>query len=293
METQKLLNFDNACSYDHKSGKKHCMSDEIIQKIKAKSNNIEFNNNLDKLLESKGCTVDELGFLLNKRTIGIVGEKEIINEVQANFKPVGPIDYGLFSNFVIDNAIINHLARIDPTFLGVDVNLMDFPEYMGSLTNLKPTPEGITCDGEQSYKHFGCVLNTLESTGNLRKVGHWVAVYGDFRNPKHATIEYFNSSGNNPPKKVDKWLQAFAEKCAEVRGVPCTYLVASNISHQKTETECGIYAMYYIVARFIGVGYKKFRESVIPDEYVNRFRAKMFNDQKKVDISLLEKNKLI
>lgn len=294
METQKILNLTNACSYSHTPGGKKCMSDAIIQKIKAKSNNIEFNNNLDKLLASKGCTIDELGFLLDKRTIGIIGEKAIIDEIQTNFKPIGPVNNELFNNYVIDNAIVNQVARLDPTFLGVDVNLMDFPDYMGSLTKLKPTPGGITCgsdDGE--YKHFGCVLNTLLSSGNLKKVGHWVAMYGDFRNDRLNTIEYFNSSGNNPPKRVEEWMNAFAEECSRVRGVRCISLVASNIRHQKSETECGIYAMYYIVARFIGVGYKKFREAVIPDEYVNRFRSKMFNDQKKVNISLLEKHRLM
>lgn len=291
MEDQKILNLTNACHYSHEPGGSKCMSDAIIAKIKSKSNNLEFNSNLDKLLADKGATIDELGFLLDKRTIGLVGEKEVIREIQENFKPVGPIDNGLFSNFVIDNAIVHHLSSLDEAFLGLDVNLMDFPEYKGSLTKLKPSPGGVTFDKE--HKHFGCVLNTLMTTGNLKKVGHWVAIYGDFRNPKLATIEYFNSSGNNPPKKVFEWMEQFAQDCTDKRGTKCIAVVASNIRHQKSDTECGIYAMYYLVARFIGISYKKFREDVIPDEHVNKFRAKMFNDQKKVDNRILENYRLL
>lgn len=292
MSELEKINLSNACHYSHKSGSTKCMSDAFIQKYKAKSNNIEFNKNLDKLLTSKGTTIEELGFLLDKRTIGIVGKEEVIKELQDSYKPVGPIDTTLFSNFVIDNAIGNHLSTLDNTFLALDVNLMDFTDYNGSLTQIKPSKVGVEYRG-QEYKHFGCVMNTLVMKGDLRKVGHWVAVYGDFRNPKLATLEYFNSSGNNPPTTLKNWMAEFAQKSTEVRGIPCKDLVASNIVHQKSETECGIYAMYYVVSRFVGIDYKKFREARIPDEYVTKFRAKMFNDQKKVDTSLLEKYRLI
>jgi hypothetical protein len=292
MEEQKKINLSNACHYSHKSGSRKCMSDSFIEKYKAKSNNIEFNNNLDKLLASKGATIEELGFLLDKRTIGIVGKQEIMKELQDNFKPVGPVNNELFSNFVIDNAISNHLSTLDDTFLGLDVNLMDFPDYKGSLMDLIPTKTGIEYKGRE-YTHFGCVLNTLVMKGDIRKVGHWVALYGDFRNDKLATLEYFNSSGNNPPKSLKNWMSEFAEKSTQVRGIPCKDLVASNVVHQKSETECGIYAMYYIVSRFIGIDYKKFREARIPDDHVNKFRSKMFNDQKKVNSSLLEEYRLL
>lgn len=292
MSELKKINLTNVCHYSHSPGGKKCMSDGFIQRYKAKSNNIEFNKNLDKLLESKGATIDELGFLLNKRTIGIVGKEEVIKELQSSFKPVGPINNDLFSNFVIDNAIVNHLATLDDTFLALDVNLMDFPDYGGSLAKLKPSKAGVEFDGRE-YEHFGCVLNTLVMKGDIKKVGHWVAVYGDFRNPKLATLEYFNSSGNNPPKVLKNWMADFARKSTEFRGVVCKDLVASNVVHQKSETECGIYAMYYVVSRFIGIDYKKFREARIPDDHVNKFRAKMFNDQKKVDTSLLESYRLI
>lgn len=286
------LNLTNACHYMHKNGGKKCMSDAIIEKIKTKSNNIEFNNNLDKLLASKGTTIAELGFLLDKRTIGIVGKEAIIEEIQTNFKPVGPIGTQYFSNYVLDNAVVTHLATLDDTFLGLDVNLMDFPEYKGSLTDLRPHVDGVEYKG-RVYKHFGCILNTLLSTGNLKKVGHWVAMYGDFRNGNLNTIEYFNSSGNNPPKNVFAWMKDFAAQMSQIRGIPCTATAASNIQHQKSETECGAYSLYYITARFIGITYKKFREKPIPDEFVNKFRSKMFNDQEKIDTKLLEDYRLI
>lgn len=292
MSELEKINLSNACHYSNLTGSTKCMSDSFIQKYKAKSNNIEFNKNLDKLLASKGTTIDEIGFLLDKRTIGIVGKEEVLKEIQDNFKPIGPVDTTLFSNFVIDNALGNHLAVLDDTFLALDVNLMDFIDYGGSLSKIEPSKLGVKYNGKE-YKHFGCVMNTLVMKGDLRKVGHWVAVYGDFRNPKLATLEYFNSSGQNPPNALKDWMADFAKRSTEVRGILCKDLVASNIVHQKSQTECGIYALYYVVSRFVGIDYKKFREARIPDDYVTRFRSKMFNDQKKVDVSLLEKYRLI
>lgn len=291
-EIENVLNLKNACHWNAKDGRKKCMSDEIITKLKAGANNIQFNDNLDKLLMDKGGTIDELGFLLSKRTISLLGKNTILEEVQTRFKPVGPIDNELFNNFVIDNAEVIHLHSLDKSFLGVDVNLMDFDDYQGSLTQLRPSKNGVTFDGNE-YKHFGCVLNTLLRSGNLKKVGHWVAMYGDFRNNKLHTIEYFNSSGNSAPKNVLKWMEQFAQEREKISGIKCIALNASTVQHQKSDTECGIYALYYILSRFVGIPYKKFREGRIPDDHVTKFRSKMFNDQKKVDVSLLEEHNLL
>jgi hypothetical protein len=286
------INLYNACSFKNKDSKT-CMSEATLQKLQAQEHNLNLNGKtLAKIIEEKGKTLDELGLLLDKRTIEILGDKVILNELLHNFKPVGPTDYSLFNNFHEDSAI-RQLAKYDEEFIGLDVNLMDFQDYGGSLIKLQPVPEGIRF-GNKIGRMFGCVMNTLEHKGDLTKVGHWVALFGNFCSKKLNTIEYFNSSGRHAPKQLFAWMEQFAAKCQEVRGIPCIAVNVSNIQHQKSDTECGAYALYYITARLLGITYKKFRESPISDERVNKFRANMFNDQKAVEnIGFLEKYNLL
>lgn len=281
------INFSNACNYGHDNSRSTCMSDSTAQKILALKNNIKLDKPIETILQEKGKTIDELGLLLDKRVISVIGVQVVMKELNENFKPVGPTDWSLFNNFVEDN-VMRHLSRWDNTFLGLDVNLMDFETYGGSLTKLKFSDDGINYNGK-SYKTFGCVLNTMKMSGDLSRVGHWVALFGDFRNPQAKTIEYFNSSGRSAPPELWSWMQKVSSKLAN-----CTPLNVSNIQHQKSETECGIYSVYFITARVCGICYKKFRETTISDERVNKFRKNMFNDQNAIeDKSLLEQTRLI
>ena len=278
------INFSNACNYGHDGQRGTCMSDGTAQRLLALGHNIQFNKvTIDVILNEKGKTIDELGLLLDERVISQLGAATVLKEINENFKPVGPVDWALFSNFVEDN-VMRHLSRWDNTFLGLDVNLMDFQDYGGSLTKLNFTDNGIMYNGK-IYKTFGCVLNTMKMSGDLSKVGHWVALFCDFRNPNARTIEYFNSSGRSAPPELWSWMQTVPN---------CTPLNVSNIQHQKSETECGIYSIFFITARVCGICYKKFRETTISDERVNKFRKNMFNDQKALkNISLLEAHRLV
>lgn len=275
------INLTNACSYKHKGDGSTCMSQATLEKLKANEKHLNLKKPLDAILAEKGKTLDELGLLLDPRIITVLGKDTVVQELHENYKPIGPTDWSLFNNFVEDN-VMRHLGKYDPTFLGLDVNLMDFQDYKGSLTRLKiiESSDGgaaILYGGKQ-YKSFGCVMNTLKMAGDLTRVGHWVALFGDFRQKHHCTIEYFNSSGRAAPAELFAWMKEFAATCP----CKCEPLNVSNIQHQHSDTECGIYAIYFITARIVGYSYKCFRnpQTTVTDAHVNKFRANMFNDHK-------------
>lgn len=275
------INLYNVCSYGKDKDTGRCMSDRTYEMLKAQEHNLNLNGDtLDALLSDKGATLDELGLLLDTRTIKVLGPNHVLQELQTNYKPVGPVNNQLFNNFHENNVLL-HLSKYDPTFLGLDVNLMDFQNYGGSLTKITPDVGGVTFSGKV-YQTFGCVMNTMMASGDLSRVGHWVALFGDFRGKKLNTVEYFNSSGRNAPKELFQWMEQFAEESARVRGIPCLALNVSNIQHQHSSTECGAYAVYYITARILGISYKKFREKPISDDKMTKFRSNMFADQTKV-----------
>jgi hypothetical protein len=287
----KELHFETACSYSGPKGKKTCMSDETAELIKLGADSVKSikSSEVDKTL-SNGKNLDELNLLLNKDIIGLLGEDKVKEELK-NFKPVGPANTTeLFNNFV-ENNVKNHLQGFDSSFKPVSVQLMDFPEEGYTFNDelrdfVKNNIEKIKSG---TVKTFGCVLNTLRSKGDLSAVGHWVSLFGDFRS-KPYTIEFFNSSGNKAPKRVFNWMEKTASKIEEATGVKTIAVNVSNIVHQKSNTECGAYSLYYITARLAGYPYKKFREKPIRDEVMIRFRKAALNPEDKIkNLKFLQK----
>jgi Ulp1 protease family, C-terminal catalytic domain len=280
------LNLESACSYKHNPGDS-CISAATADKILA-SPITKLN---PKILKSLDGTVDELNILLDEKVIELLGEKTILAELK-NFKPIGPTDHSLFSNFH-ENTLLQHFAAFEPSFYPIDVQLMDFtePHYKFNRKLL----DFLSCNVDKiisgEIKTAGCILNTLRSDGSLSRVGHWVAMFMDFRtNP---TIEYFNSSGKSAPKEVFVWMEEFCVKFTEATGKSCTAVNVSNVVHQKSDTECGAYSIYYVSARMLGFPYKKFREKPIPDSVVNKFRSYAFNSLSKVkNIKFLDRHHL-
>lgn len=263
----KFINLKTACSYKHELGE-GCISKSTVEKILSSS---LIKPELLRVLRERKGEIDELNVLLDPSVIKVIGESKTEEEL-ANFKPVGPIGNQLFSNFHEDN-ILRHLGNYDPKFYGCEVQLMDFaePGYSFSRDLLDFFSRGDL----RNYDSMGCVLNTLRSTGNLTQVGHWVAMYYD---AKRKTLEYFNSSGKPAPQTVFAWM---GKKCEEL-GDGHKAINVSNVVHQKSDTECGSYSLYYITGRMLGHSYKKFRENSISDSEVNKFRSFIMNNVDKI-----------
>lgn len=269
---------ETSCSIQGMKNGKTCVSGDVAKIIQ------EIDPSFDP--ETMGQTTQELNTLLNnvdelkKR----LGEKEFLSQLD-NFKAIGPAnstDY--FNNFVIYRAY-SLLNQHDPTFYPVNVQLIDFYEsnqsYDTSLRDMVEDGSLINKIRTGQVKSVGVILNTLTSQNYTKKdiVGHWVAIFMDFRNrdPKLGsyTIEYFNSSGNPAPTNLFNWMKKLASKIQSETDVKTIALNVSNVVHQKGHTECGPYSVFYIYSRVCGTHYKKFREKEIPDKIMHRFRQRI------------------
>ncbi|MCA9330161.1 hypothetical protein KDA11_05920 [Candidatus Saccharibacteria bacterium] len=204
------------------------------------------------------------------------------------FAPTGPHKCcDLLSNFNIEDALRDLRTKYDWLYIH-PCNMINFEEYGGSLTTV-PAGEYL------KYKAMACVLNTDVDNGRGK---HWVCIFCDFRHPdKGYSFEFFNSSGNGPGTVRDKikrdgtkgdvygiimnFLDVLANDINRSTGVPCRAVIATDVRnpHQKSDTECGPYCLYYIHMRCRGVSYKKFRDERIPDEVVTDFRAFVFRPE--------------
>lgn len=231
--------------------------------------------------------------LANPQTVEVatsLGLKDVLlKEVKTRFKPIGPRNStALLSNLHIDAALDQWKAEFPEfrpcPFAMADFETADFEFRRVSLARLYA----------EGARAFACVLNTDVSRGPGK---HWVAVFVDMR-PDRAqldtpwTIEYFNSAGSPPAVAVVRWMERQRQDLLRVRsGTPAesqdgaavppraveTWAV-SSVLHQRSQTECGLYSLYYIRRRLEGAPLADFMNPAqpIPDVAMVMFRRHVF-----------------
>ena len=249
---------------------------------------------------SESCVVAHPGlraFVVDRR---LATEGELRVALEVDFKARGPRDsLALLSNFNIDGTL-RRWARVFPEFFPCPFAMMDFDhngDYLGEA-DLPAILDGRAAADlgpgfgrvSRPFTCFGCVVNTDTSHGTGK---HWVAVFVDCRPPPGEpwSVEYFNSTGRPPPRgPMPLWMertrarlseyraqlagaaqQAGAAQLSDVVSVPVT-----DIDHQESETECGLYALFYIRRRLEGTPYQFFTQQVVPDEAMTEFRQHVF-----------------
>jgi Ulp1 family protease len=120
------------------------------------------------------------------------------------------------------------------------------------------------------YKKLGMILN-LDS--HDQPGSHWVAVYIDVLG---GTVEYFDSVGEPPTRNIKRVLSFL---CRELTG-KCKLTQFKTVINSKKfqieNTECGIYSIYYIVSRILGIPSKDIISNVIRDVQMNKYRDVLY-----------------
>jgi hypothetical protein len=70
------------------------------------------------------------------------------------------------------------------------------------------------------------------------------------------------------------WLE---RTCARISTrYPTTTVAVTDIDHQESQTECGLYALYYIRCRLEGIPFSFFFEKLVRDYVMTAFRPHVF-----------------
>jgi hypothetical protein len=122
------------------------------------------------------------------------------------------------------------------------------------------------------YNKIGLVFNLDDHTQNG---SHWVALLID---NTLKTIEYYDSAGKYPNKNI----QNFINKLYNFFKKTIEYKIKYNTTqHQFKNTECGVYAIHFIIKRIIGVSFDIICTNKIPDEQMTIFRYYIFRPRVK------------
>lgn len=117
---------------------------------------------------------------------------------------------------------------------------------------------------------------------------HWVSLFVDLKpKDRHKPfVLYFDSVGNTAPKEIKKLINTIVGQCKK-NGIHIKKII-NNHGHQKANTECGMYSLFFNITMLTGESdliknnstkekITLFTKKNIPDKYVEFYRNKYFN----------------
>lgn len=124
---------------------------------------------------------------------------------------------------------------------------------------------------KKNKNKIGVIFNTHP---HFKSGEHWISM---FINIKKKFIIYFDSNGNEPPKEVNKFIDTVISQGKQL-GIDFNYY-ENEIEHQETESECGMYCLYFIIEMLKDKSPTYFLKNKINDKEVFELRKKYFNIQ--------------
>ncbi len=120
---------------------------------------------------------------------------------------------------------------------------------------------------------IGIIFNT---DPHYKGGSHWISL---FINIKKKFIYYFDSNGNKVPTQI-KDLMERIQKQGKNMNLNLMLMDNYNFQHQKSETECGMYSLYFIIQLLMDSKQPEyFNTHKIPDLEVFKLRKVFFNEE--------------
>lgn len=238
--------------------------------------NLLYKYNLDKSLSNCPIKKAAESCILNDKYVN----KKVIKQIKDYaFAPEAPPEWNknpnewLSSDDIIN--VMNQYEKAYPCFKFIGPTPIDFDKKIS---------------GEQCVWNELCNLSLSKLISNKKnKIGiifntdphnkpgqHWISL---FINIKKGLIYFFDSVGDKAPKEITILVERI-KKQGLLLNPPINFVYDENhpVSHQKGNTECGIYSLFFIVHMLedkITSYYLK--HHILKDNYMEKFRKIYFN----------------
>jgi len=221
---------------------------------------------------SEVCLLSKL--IIESKNSAVVSQAK--KDLVTKYKPKGPRGTKKWtSNIELDAVLADWKKEFDGLY-AYSFCTIDFARIGGSLAKA-PVRRLI----ERGFTHLACIVNTDTSTGPGQ---HWVCVFVDARAPADGdqpwTVEFFDSAGSPPQREIVRWMEETKKDVEALRATDdlVKTIAVTDVEHQKHNTECGLYALYYIRRRCEGHPHTVFVDGpVIRDAEMVEFRQHVFS----------------
>ncbi len=172
------------------------------------------------------------------------------------FKPIGE---RLLTTSTINN-VFNQIQKTKtfPNF-----------KYYGTLPSDFFTlyPSELETINNELLKKKGYVSIVFNLDKHNEKGSHWVVVFIDI---KKKQIEYFDSLGKPSISYIKRFILYVVDKHQ-------FNFIWNKVKHQKQNTECGVYCIFFIIHRLLGYSFEYFQLLNLNDNYIKKYRNILFS----------------
>jgi len=107
---------------------------------------------------------------------------------------------------------------------------------------------------------------------HYKEGSHWVALFINIRKKQ---IYYFDSYGEKIPRKILKFAKEVQKQGRHIKEEFVLHQVKKR--HQYSESECGMYSLYFIIQLLKDRPFSYFQNHKIPDSHMTKLRKIYFN----------------
>lgn len=122
---------------------------------------------------------------------------------------------------------------------------------------------------KKSKKKIGMIFNT---DPHNKPGEHWVALFLDL---ERNFLFYFDSVASRTPSPIMELIRRISSQLNHLNKQ--TNIIKNNVPHQKKNSECGIYCLYFITELLNGKEPEFFLSDRIKDDEIEKFRKYFFN----------------
>lgn len=275
--------------------KKSCYTPEVLIQIK---NAYNISHETDKIITENPREIwNELNQKLtncNKEDCWLeeIKDSKIKNDIDKYiFAPDYPKEWDKNPNEWLSNYDILHVLKQYqkkyPNFIFLGPSSINFDEKVAEYNYECVEKDLCTFSLEntiQSKKNkIGIIFNLSEHDEDG---SHWVSLFIDVPNK---IIFYFDSNGDSIPKEIEILKDRIIKQGKTLKPpIHFNYYDNYNKEHQKGNTECGMYSLFFIITMLTSsTEFKKkmsikdklllFKKKRIPDKYVEKYRKIYFN----------------
>ncbi len=262
------------CKPGNNGSEDSCLPVNELQKIALKLNvNIVPNKRSD-LCKAVNCEKDSDGGLLGMLDNTFREELE-----KKYFRPKAPGEWDNDPDAWLDNhsieAVLKQYEEIDPTFMSMGAVPIDFaaPNPYNGSNDKCLLPEFCKLNlKELEQKGKSGVGMVFNLDPHFKDGSHWVALYVDVEQPG---VYYFDSYGIKPPRQIRLLMETLWSQDKRCK------LAYNGRRFQYSKSECGMYAMFFIICMHYGIEFKKFVKHRVKDDVMLFLRSWLFNIESK------------
>jgi hypothetical protein len=208
----------------------------------------------------------------------IVGEN---HELMSSFSPESPESWKKNMNeWLSDSDIRDVLKQYEKSytcfeFIGPTPIDFDFKKKTGECVENKLCRFDLQKLIDKNKTKIGVSFNL---DPHYKGGSHWVSL---FINVKKGWIFYFDSTGDKIPKEVQMLVDRVIQQGLSLnRPIHFTFSQNSPFSHQKGDTECGMYSLYFILQMLKDdKSPNYFKTHLITDKQMEKYRKIYFNEE--------------